>query len=68
MKAGLHHLSNYSGPRELDAALFVAEDFIEDIEAVCHIVFDEAKLPGGRPFKTNIKKWLRKCPPLTGGF
>jgi hypothetical protein len=63
---GLRHLSHYLGPKSLDAAVFVAEDFIDDLIAVNDLIFDQAS--SGSVLKDNIEKWLKQCPPISGGF
>ena len=63
---GLSHLSHYSGPNNLDAALFVAEDFIDDLIAVNDLIFDQAS--SDSVLKSKIEKWLKQCPPISGGF
>lgn len=66
IRKGLKHLSRYSGPENLDAALFVAEDFIDDLIAVNDLIFDQAL--NDPDLKSNIERWLTQCPPISGGF
>lgn len=61
---GWWHLCAYSIADE-DAALFVAEDFVEDLRNVISHVF--AKAERDQELKENIENWLRKKPPIAGG-
>jgi hypothetical protein len=58
-----NHLSNYVGIRSnLDAALFVAEDFISDIKATVKKIFNDAKV--NAPLEQNILNWIKDHPPI----
>src|SRR5262245_59449399 len=57
---GLAHLSNYTTPDVPDAALFVAEDFIENLGEVTDRVFTAAT--SGSTLETNMKNWLNQYP------
>ena len=56
----------YSSAKVVDAALFVAEDFTEDIEKVTELLFRKAKTD--TILRRNIEKWLTAHPPIVGGF
>lgn len=71
--SGKQHLSNYINNRttpKIDAAIFIAEDFADDIEeATKHIFKSSRKLKAnGKNLRQNIKKWSSKHPPITGKF
>ena len=67
--SGRTHLDNWvdrrSNPR-LDAAVFVAEDFIDDIAKVTDSLFVEARkrTPAGVQLRKNIQMWVSRCPPI----
>jgi hypothetical protein len=63
---GWHHLMQYSSDHIADGALFVAEDFIMDIQRVAELIFKKATYD--RSLSGNIKSWLGKHPPIAGGF
>ena len=63
---GLHHLSPYSTTEISDAALFVAEDFVDDLAALVNIVF--AAAAGDSSLEKHILKWLSDFPPISGGY
>ena len=65
-KKGLPHLSTFSVPGIDDAALFVAEYFLNDIEAVINIMFKQAD--SDPILKTNMEKWLNQHPFIKGGY
>ncbi len=59
------HLMQYP-KATLDAALFVAEDFVDDIGRVTDLIFAEA---ADKPtLQDNIDRWLGNHPPIAGGF
>jgi hypothetical protein len=60
------HLSNYSTPQIPDAAVFVAEDFVDDISSVVEIMFTEA-VPGSA-LERCMDTWLGQYPLLSGGY
>jgi len=68
-RSGLQHLGNYvdngSKPK-LDAAIFIAEDFVEDIAKVTEFILVEATRTTdcGKHLKTDIQKWVRMYPPI----
>ena len=62
----LPHLHSYSDTDIPDAALFVAEDFVEDIERVIDLIFTEAN--SNTALATNIQSWLKMHPLLRGGY
>lgn len=63
-KSGLTHLSKYSGGKFTDAAVFVAEDFVEDLSQVIEYIFSKAKT--NKSLTRRIKRWLKKHPPIQG--
>jgi len=63
---GWKHLCNYLGPQKLNAALFVAEDFIDDLIEVNKLILSKAQ--ADPCLKRNIEKWLNKHPPIKGGY
>jgi len=62
----LRHLSPYSGPWNLDAALFVIEDFLDDLLAVNELIYNKAI--ADRTLRDKIEGWLRVSPPISGGY
>lgn len=57
------HLSNYTGIKNnRDSALFVAEDFANDINITVEYIFKEAK--NNRQLENNIMSWIRQFPPI----
>jgi len=57
------HLDNHEGIRKnLDAALFVAEDFINDIKTTVKKIFNDAK--NGVLLEQKILKWINEHPPI----
>lgn len=62
----LLHLSSYSTDAIKDAAVFVAEDFTEDIEKVTIRVFKRADVDAR--LRGNIGRWLAAHPPISGGY
>lgn len=49
-----------------DAALFVAEDFIGDLEKVVDHVFIQASM--NTALQTNIEAWTNNHPPIVGNI
>ena len=62
----LFHLSNYATAEIADAAIFVAEDFVDDIDHVVERVFSAA-VPGST-LEINMNRWLNEYPLLRGGY
>lgn len=60
------HLMRYSSPKVADAALFVAEDFVNDIGKVTDLIFQKAANDG--ILRGNIEKYSLAHPPIIGGF
>lgn len=57
------HLSNYTGIKNnRDAALFVAEDFANDINVTTDYIFKEAKK--NTQLENNIINWIKQFPPI----
>lgn len=66
-KAGYSHLDNYPGKyNNLDAAYFVAEDFLKDVEWVAYDMLQKAKT--NNKLKIRILTWFENYPPITWGF
>jgi hypothetical protein len=63
---GLKHLSHYAGLRNLDAALFVIEDFLDDLLAVNDLIYNKAVNDG--TLRGKIEGWLKASPPIRGGY
>jgi hypothetical protein len=63
---GLKHLSHYAGPRNLDAALFVIEDFLDDLLVVNELIYNKAV--ADRTLRDKIEGWLKVSPPISGGY
>lgn len=63
---GWSHLMPYSSAKVSDAALFVAEEFVDDIALVVGLIFQKATEDSA--LKQNIESWLKKHPPIAGGF
>jgi hypothetical protein len=66
IEKGLPHLSCYSSGAIKDAVLFVAEDFLDDIESVIKNIFEKAD--NDPKLKSNISTWLSQHPLITGGY
>lgn len=62
--SGNTHLSSYTSTKAPDAAVFVAEDFAEDIKNVVEYIFNEAKTD--TTLADNIITWWGKQPPIVG--
>jgi hypothetical protein len=62
----LKHLSPYSGPQNLDAALFVIEDFLDDLLVVNELIYKKAL--NDSKLREKIEDWLRVSPPISGGY
>lgn len=63
---GWKHLDPYSTATVADAAIFIAEDFVDDIGECINIIFDKAATD--KQHEQNILCWIKKHPPITGGF
>ena len=63
---GLKHLSHYAGSWNLDAALFVIEDFLDDLLAVNELIYNKAV--NDSKLREKIENWLRVSPPISGGY
>lgn len=58
-----NHFCNHAGiSKDLDAALFVAEDFINDIKTAVKKIFNDARNNAG--LKQNILNWIHDHPPI----
>lgn len=60
------HLQKYRQNQVTDAALFVSEDFAEDIRKVVEQIFFDAYQ--NQSLQDNILKWCHDFPPIAGGF
>ena len=65
-KSGHLHLAPYSSSDAPDAAIFISEDFANDIERVVDYIFTQSK-PGSQ-LTRNIEKWFNAQPPIKGGI
>jgi serine/threonine-protein kinase len=71
-KAGEDFRTQRSSPHatqrtpKLDAALFVLEDFLDDLEKVVHTIFAQAHTDP--TLAANIAKWVTQCPLLSGTY
>ncbi len=61
---GYTHLGRFSKADAPDAVVFVAEDFIEDLNKVVGLIFSSAKKDDS--IKHNIESWLKEHPPIEG--
>lgn len=61
-RLGLNHLDNYHTKMIPDAAVFIAEDFANDLYKITKILFSDSR------HQQNIKHWVEEHPPITGGF
>lgn len=67
------HLSAYTNNRtnpRIDACIFIAEDFADDIETVTKYVFKLSRKrdTNGTQLRQNIKTWSQAHPPILGKF
>jgi len=62
----LAHIVDRRRRPQLDAALLIAEDFVEDIAKVTDDLFAESKkrTPAGRDLRKNIRTWVLNYPPI----
>ena len=72
-KNGARHLESYPKNRrqaKVDAAIFTAEDFVEDISKVTDFVFTKARkrTDEGRQLRRNIRAWVGAYPHIMGVF
>lgn len=67
-RKNLPHLSQYSSGTISDAAVFVAEDFGKDLESVVSLIFSSQAKAIEPQIARNIKDWVKKHPPIAGGF
>jgi hypothetical protein len=51
---------------KVDAAVFVAEDFVDDVGKVTEFLFAEARKRSnaGARLRNNIQKWVKTYPPV----
>lgn len=62
-EAGQKHLTHCSSGKPPNAVVFVAEDFLDDIEKTLDLIFKEAR--SDSVLENNIISWYRNHPPLT---
>jgi hypothetical protein len=67
--SGQHHLANYVKQRtkpQVDAAVFVAEDFVDDVGKVTEFLFAQARKRNmtGKRLRNNIQTWVKSYPPV----
>jgi hypothetical protein len=67
-RKNLPHLSNYSSNAIPDAAVFVAEDFSRDLRKVVSLIFSQSARQIEPSINKNIRSWLSRHPPISGGF
>ena len=63
---GWYHLMPCSTEKIKDGVLLIAEDFIEDISKAIERIFKKAENDHG--LKSRMGSWIKKHPPLAGGF
>jgi hypothetical protein len=66
-QVGLVHLQPLvDRKKKLDATIFVAEDFIEDISKVVTCIFSQARkrTPSAQRLRNNIRDWIKRFPPI----
>ena len=62
----LSHLGNYPGQHgQLDAALFVAEDFLNDTRIAAYELLQKAR--SNSSLESEILSWYTRYPPIKGG-
>jgi hypothetical protein len=64
--SGDTHLSPFSSANAPDAAIFVAEDFVEDLQKAVTYLFLQAKADAA--LTSNIRTWLNDYPPIVGNI
>lgn len=72
-REGKTHLDSYVNNRtnpRIDACIFVAEDFAEDVENATKFIFQQSRKreQSGRDLLANIKRWFEAHPPISGKF
>jgi len=63
---GAAHLQPYEG--SIDAVIFTAEDFVEDIGMVVEFIIEQSQSRDGQALSRNIQRWTDKHPPILGRF
>ncbi|HEY2362409.1 MAG TPA: hypothetical protein VGK36_14905 [Candidatus Angelobacter sp.] len=68
-KEGKQHLSPFVDNRtkpKIDSAVFIAEDFVDDLGKVTKALFVDSKkkTPDGKLIKKNIRAWVNQYPPI----
>ncbi len=63
------HLTNYVNQRtkpRIDAAVFIAEDFVDDVSKFTDFLFAEARKRtiAGRRLRSNMQTWMKTHPPI----
>jgi len=67
-RRNLSHLSQYSSGEISDAAVLVAEDFCKDLKSVVKLIFSSQAKEIEPKITQNMKAWVKKYPPIKGGF
>jgi hypothetical protein len=67
-RKNLPHLSQYSSAKISDAAVFVAEDFGKDLKKVVKLIFSSQAKTITPEITEKMKDWVKKHPPIMGGF
>jgi hypothetical protein len=67
--SGQKHLSPYVNNRvkpKVDAVIFVAEDFVEDIAKLAEFLFRESRKKAGtaKTLRQNMRNWFTQYPPI----
>lgn len=67
--SGQRHLANYVNRRtkpKVDAAVFIAEDFVDDVGRVTEFLFAQARKRSnaGARLRNNIQTWVKTHPPV----
>jgi len=65
-RSHLDHIVDRRRRPQLDAALFIAEDFVEDIAKVTDHLFMESRrrTPAGMQLRNNLRMWVSMHPPV----
>jgi hypothetical protein len=67
--SGQRHLANHVNQRtkpKVDAAVFIAEDFVDDVGKVTEFLFAQARKRTnvGRQLRNNMRTWVKTYPPV----
>jgi hypothetical protein len=67
-RRNLQHLSRYSPGKISDAAVFVAEDFGKDLKNLVKLIFSSQAKTINPDIAQKMEEWVKKHPPVMGGF